>query len=200
MRIDSIKKYLIPNIPYLFIGWACLKLGTAYRLAEGADLPHKLMGLGQTVGPAFADFAPGLDPLDWLIGIVGAVGFRLLIYFKSKKAKKYRRDEEYGSARWGGPKDIAPFVDPKFENNVILTGTEFLTMNTRPKNPANARNLNAVSYTHLDVYKRQGQWGRWGLHNPVAPWHRWVLRGQVRRGTLWVPLVPEVPWARSGRC
>ena len=143
MRIDSIKKYLIPNIPYLFIGWACLKLGTAYRLAEGADLPHKLMGLGQTVGPAFADFAPGLDPLDWLIGIVGAVGFRLLIYFKSKKAKKYRRDEEYGSARWGGPKDIAPFVDPKFENNVILTGTEFLTMNTRPKNPANARNLNA---------------------------------------------------------
>ena len=143
MRIDSIKKYLIPNIPYLFIGWACLKLGTAYRLAEGADLPHKLMGLGQTVGPAFADFAPGLDPLDWLIGIVGAVGFRLLIYFKSKKAKKYRRDEEYGSARWGGPKDIAPFVDPVFENNVILTGTEFLTMNTRPQNPANARNLNA---------------------------------------------------------
>ena len=143
MRTDSIKKYVIPNIPYLFIGWACLKLGTAYRLAPGVDLPHKLMCLGQTIGPAFADFAPGLDPLDWLIGIVGAVGFRLLIYAKSKKAKKYRRDEEYGSARWGGPKDIAPFVDPVFENNVILTGTEFLTMNTRPKNPANARNLNA---------------------------------------------------------
>lgn len=143
MRTDSVKKYVIPNIPYLFIGWACLKLGTAYRLAPGVDLPHKLMGLGQTIGPAFADFAPGLDPLDWLIGIVGAVGFRLLIYAKSKKAKKYRRDEEYGSARWGGPKDIAPFVDPVFENNVILTRTEFLTMNTRPKNPANARNLNA---------------------------------------------------------
>ena len=143
MRTDSIKKYVIPNIPYLFIGWACLKLGTAYRLAPGVDLPHKLMCLGQTIGPAFADFAPGLDPLDWLIGIVGAVGFRLLIYAKSKKAKKYRRDEEYGSARWGGPKDIAPFVDPVFENNVILTGTELLTMNTRPKNPANARNLNA---------------------------------------------------------
>ena len=143
MRTDSVKKYVIPNIPYLFIGWACLKLGTAYRLAPGVDLPHKLMGLGQTIGPAFADFAPGLDPLDWLIGIVGAVGFRLLIYAKSKKAKKYRRDEEYGSARWGGPKDIAPFVDPVFENNVILTGTELLTMNTCPKNPANARNLNA---------------------------------------------------------
>ena len=101
------------------------------------------MGLGQTVGPAFADLAPGLDPFDWLVGIVGAVGFRLLIYFKSKNAKKFRRDEEFGSARWGGPKDIAPFVDPVFENNVILTGTELLTMNTRPKNPANARNLNA---------------------------------------------------------
>ena len=70
MRTDSVKKYVIPNIPYLFIGWACLKLGTAYRLAPGVDLPHKLMGLGQTIGPAFADFAPGLDPLDWLIGIL----------------------------------------------------------------------------------------------------------------------------------
>ncbi|EHM54984.1 TraG/TraD family protein [Flavonifractor plautii ATCC 29863] len=101
------------------------------------------MGLGQTIGPAFADFAPGLHPFDWLIGIVGAVGFRLLIYMKSKNAKKFRRDEEYGSARWGTEKDIKPFVDPKFENNVILTKTEFLTMNTRPKNPANARNLNS---------------------------------------------------------
>ena len=142
MRTDSVKKYVIPNIPYLFILWACLKLGTAYRLAPGADFAHKLMGLGQSIGPAFADFAPGLAPFDWLIGIVGAVGFRLLIYFKSKNAKKFRRDEEYGSARWGTEKDIKPFVDPKFENNVILTKTEFLTMNTRPKNPANARNLN----------------------------------------------------------
>ena len=143
MRTDSVKKYVIPNIPYLFILWACLKLGTAYRLAPGADFAHKLMGLGQSIGPAFADFAPGQAPFDWLIGIVGAVGFRLLIYFKSKNAKKFRRDEEYGSARWGTEKDIKPFVDPKFENNVILTKTEFLTMNTRPKNPANARNLNA---------------------------------------------------------
>ena len=143
MRTDNIKKYVLPNIPYLFVLWACLKLGTAYRLAAGADFAHKLMGLGQTIGPAFADFAPGLAPFDWIIGIVGAVGFRLLIYFKSKNAKKFRRDEEYGSARWGTEKDIKPFVDPKFENNVILTKTEFLTMNTRPKNPANARNLNA---------------------------------------------------------
>ncbi len=143
MPTDKIRKYILPNIPYLFIGWACLKLGTAYRLAAGAGFGEKLLGLGRSIGPAFADFAPGLDPFDWLVGLVGAVAFRLLIYFKSKNAKKFRRDEEYGSARWGGPKDIKPFADPKFENNIILTGTELLTMNTRPKNPANARNLNA---------------------------------------------------------
>ena len=143
MRTDKIRKYVLPNIPYLFIGWACLKMGMTYRLAAGANFGEKLLGLMQTIGVAFADFSPGLDPFDWLIGIVGAVAFRLLIYFKSKNAKKYRRDEEYGSSRWGGPKDIQPFVDPKFENNVILTETELLTMNTRPKIPANARNLNA---------------------------------------------------------
>ena len=100
MPTDKIRKYILPNIPYLFIGWACLKLGTAYRLAAGAGFGEKLLGLGRSIGPAFADFAPGLDPFDWLVGLVGAVAFRLLIYFKSKNAKKYRRDEEYGSARW----------------------------------------------------------------------------------------------------
>ncbi len=143
MPTDKIRKYILPNIPYLFIGWAFLKLGTAYRLAAGANAGEKLLGLMQTIGVAFADFSPGLAPFDWLIGIVGAVAFRLLIHFKSKNAKKYRRDAEYGSARWGDEKDIKPFIDPQFSNNVILTGTERLTMNTRPKNPANARNLNA---------------------------------------------------------
>ena len=142
MKIDKIRKFLLPNIPYLFIGWAILKISTAYRMAAGGDFLTKAMGIGQTIGPAFADFAPGLNPVDWLVGIVGAVGFRLLIYMKSKKVKKFRRDEEYGSARWGNEKDIKPFIDPQFSNNVILTGTEFLTMNTRPKVPANARNLN----------------------------------------------------------
>ena len=94
MKNDSIKKYLIPNIPYLFVLWAFLKLGTAYRLAVGSDFAHKLLGLGQAVGAAFADFAPGLAPLDWFVGIVGAVGFRLLIYCKARKAKKFRRDAE----------------------------------------------------------------------------------------------------------
>ena len=142
MVTDKLRKYVLPNIPYVFIGWAFLKLGTAYRLAAGSDFAHKFIGLGQTVGAAFADFAPGLAPFDWLVGIVGAVAFRLLICFKSKNAKKFRRDEEYGSARWGSEKDIRPFVDPKFENNMLLTATERLTTNTRPKNPANARNLN----------------------------------------------------------
>ena len=142
MVTDKIRKYVLPNIPYLFIGWFCLKIGTAYRLAAGAGFGEKLLGLGQTIGTAFADFAPGLAPLDWFVGIVGAVGFRLLIYCKAKKAKKFRRDAEYGTARWGTEKDIKPFVNPKFENNMLLTATERLTMNTRPKNPANARNLN----------------------------------------------------------
>lgn len=142
MATDKIRKYVLPNIPYLFIGWFCLKIGTAYRLAAGAGFGEKLLGLGQTIGTAFASFAPGLAPLDWFVGIVGAVGFRLLIYCKARKAKKFRRDAEYGTARWGNEKDIKPFVDPKFENNMLLTATERLTMNTRPKNPANARNLN----------------------------------------------------------
>ena len=143
MKKGSLKKYLLPNLPYLFMAWACLKLGTAYRLAAGANAGEKLVGMMNTINTAFASPAPGLDPVDWLVGIAGAAAIRLFVYVKAKNAKKFRRDEEYGSARWGGPKDIAPFVDPKFEKNVILSGTEFLTTNTRPKNPANARNLNA---------------------------------------------------------
>lgn len=142
MRTDKIRIYILPNLPYLLVGWAFLKIGTAYRMAAGADLGAKLLGTLKTIGPAFADLAPGFNPFDWLFGLVGAVLFRLFIYQKVKKAKKYRRDEEYGSAHWGTPEDIKPFTDPVFKNNVILTGTEQLTMNTRPKNPANARNLN----------------------------------------------------------
>lgn len=100
MVTDKIRKYVLPNIPYLFIGWFCLKIGTAYRLAAGAGFGEKLLGLGQTIGAAFADFAPGLAPLDWFVGIVGAALIRLVVYVKGKNAKKYRRGVEYGSARW----------------------------------------------------------------------------------------------------
>lgn len=138
----KIKKYVVPNLPYLFIFWFFCKVGTAYRLAAGADFGAKLIGMMKTIGPAFGTITPGLAGFDLLVGLVGAVVLRLVVYNKVKNAKKFRKDVEYGSARWGTAKDIAPFVDPKFENNVILTGTEFLTMNTRPKIPANARNLN----------------------------------------------------------
>lgn len=138
----KIKKYVVPNLPYLFIFWFFCKLGEAYRLAAGADFGAKLIGMMKTIGPAFGTITPGLAGFDLLVGLVGAVVLRLVVYNKVKNAKKFRKDVEYGSARWGTAKDIAPFVDPKFENNVILTGTEFLTMNTRPKVPANARNLN----------------------------------------------------------
>ena len=141
---DKLRKYVLPNTPYVFIGWVFLKLGTAYRLAAGAGFGEKLLGLGQTVGAAFADFAPGLAPFDWLMGIVGAVAFRLLIYFKSKNAKKFRRDAEYGSARWGTHEDISPYIDADARNNVILTQTEKLTMNNRPKDPKTARNKNVL--------------------------------------------------------
>ena len=139
---DKLKRYVLPNLPYLLIFWFFLKLGTAYRIAEGADFGQKLIGLFQSIGPAFGTIAPGLHGFDWLIGLIGAAAVRLFVYCKTKNAKKFRRDAEYGSARWGTAKDIKPFIDPVFQNNIILTGTEFLTMNTRPKNPANARNLN----------------------------------------------------------
>ena len=137
----KIKKYVVPTLPYLLIFWFFCKIGEAYRLAAGADFGMKLIGMMKTIGPAFGTIAPG-HGFDLLVGLVGAVALRLVVYNKVRNAKKFRKDVEYGSARWGTAKDIAPFVDPKFENNVILTGTEFLTMNTRPKIPANARNLN----------------------------------------------------------
>ena len=143
MWTGKIRRYVLLNLPYVFVFWVCLKLGTAYRLAEGADMGHKLIHIVKTIGPAFRSFAPGLNSQDWLVGLIGAVIIRLVVYVKSKNAKKFRKDVEYGSARWGTAKDIKPFIDPVFRNNVILTGTEYLTINTRPKNPANARNLNA---------------------------------------------------------
>ena len=134
MKKGSLKKYILPNMPYVFMAWACLKWErpTVWRL--GPMPGEKLVGMMNTINTAFASPAPGLVPADWLVGIAGAAAIRLFVYVKAKNAKKFRRDEEYGSARWGGPKDIAPFVDPTFEKNVILSGTEFLTTNTRPKN------------------------------------------------------------------
>ena len=140
---DKIRKYVIPNLPYVFIGVLLGNLGEAYRLSVGVNIGQRLIGMMGKIAPAFENILPGPYLFDWLVGIAGAVILRLIIWNKVKKAKKFRRDVEYGSARWGTEKDIKPFVDPVFKNNVILTGTEYLTMNTRPQNPANARNLNA---------------------------------------------------------
>ena len=139
----KIKKYVLPYFPYLIAFWFFFKCGTAYRMAAGANLGEKLFGMVKTIGPVFQSYAPGLGLFDLAVGVAGAVILYFVVQSKIKKARKFRRDMEYGSARWGTEADIKPFVDPKFENNIILTGTEFLTMNTRPKNPANARNLNA---------------------------------------------------------
>ena len=139
----KIKKYVLPYFPYLIAFWFFSKCGTAYRMASGANLGEKLFGMVKTIGPVFQSYVPGLGLFDLAVGVAGAVILYFVVQSKIKKARKFRRDMEYGSARWGTEADIKPFVDPKFENNIILTGTEFLTMNTRPKNPANARNLNA---------------------------------------------------------
>ena len=138
------KKLLILNLPYLIAGLVCTNLGEAWRLAEGADMSEKLLGFLSALGQAFSNPLPSLHPLDILVGVCCGAGLRLAVYLKGKNAKKYRHNEEYGSARWGTAKDIEPFEDPVFQNNVILTRTERLMMGNRPKNPANARNKNIL--------------------------------------------------------
>ena len=140
----EIKKLLILNLPYLLFVWLFDKVGAAVRLSPGADASAKLLHLGDGFTTAFSSIAPSFHPADLLIGIAGAVIVRLIIYTKGKNAKKYRRGTEYGSARWGGADDIKPYTDPVFENNILLTMTERLTMNGRPKNPKLARNKNVI--------------------------------------------------------
>lgn len=138
------KKLLILNMPYVIIGLFCTNIGEAWRIAAGADLGTKIISFCSSMGTAWSNPLPSLHPFDLCIGLaIGAV-FRLVVYVRSKNAKKYRHNEEYGSARWGTAKDIAPFMDPVFENNVILTRTESLTMNSRPADPKTARNKNVL--------------------------------------------------------
>ena len=136
----EMKKLIIANLPYLLFVYLFGKLGQAYRLAEGIDLSQKLLHFADGCAAAFESAAPSFHPIDLLIGVAGAAALRLMVYCKGKNAKKYRKGVEYGSARWGGPKDIAPYIDPNFDNNILLTQTERLTMNNRPKDPKTARN------------------------------------------------------------
>ena len=140
----NIKKFLLPNIPYVFIALFATKLGQAARLSPGADFSGKALHLMEGFAAAFQSALPSFHPIDLCVGVAAALLIRLIVYVKGKNAKKFRKNLEYGSARWGKPEDIAPYVDPKFENNVILTQTERLMMSNRPKDPKTARNKNVL--------------------------------------------------------
>ena len=140
----NIKKFLLPNIPYVFIALFATKPGQAWRLAPGMDFSGKALHLMEGFAAAFQSALPSFHPIDLCVGVAAALLIRLIVYVKGKNAKKFRKNLEYGSARWGKPEDIAPYVDPKFENNVILTQTERLMMSNRPKDPKTARNKNVL--------------------------------------------------------
>ena len=144
MKSINLKKLILPNLPYLLFVFLFDKVGQAARLAPGVDFSGKLVSIGDGFAAAFSSFAPSLHPADLLVGILGAALIRLVVYVKGKNAKKYRRGVEYGSARWGSADDIRPYIDPVFENNVLLTQTERLMMNSRPKQPKYARNKNVL--------------------------------------------------------
>lgn len=138
------KRKWLHELPYLLIALYATKIGQAWRLAEGTDAAHKLLTLMDSLSASFASPLPSFELHDLCIGLLLGAGFRLFIFIKESEKKKYRKGREYGSARWGTPEDIKPFIDPVFANNVILTQTERLTMSSRPKNPAYARNKNVL--------------------------------------------------------
>ena len=144
MRNINIKKLILPNIPYVFIALLATKVGQAVWLAPGADFSAKVLHIMDGFAAAFSSMLPSFHPIDLCVGVAAAVIIRLIVYVKGKNAKKYRKNMEYGSARWGNADDIKPYVDPVFQNNVILTKTESLTMNNRPKGPKTARNKNVL--------------------------------------------------------
>ena len=144
MKQVNVKKLALSNLPYGVIGLFATKLGQAWRLAEGADASQKLLHLLDGISAAFQDSLPSFHPFDLLVGLVCGVLLRVAVYYKAKNAKKFRRNMEYGTARWGTAADIAPYIAPAFEDNIILTQTERLTMNNRPKDPKTARNKNVL--------------------------------------------------------
>ena len=140
----NIKKLILLNLPYILMGLFSTNFGEAWRMAVGADASAKMLSFFSTLPVALSSWWPSLHPLDLLVGLCCCGGLRLAVYLKSKNAKKYRHGMEYGSARWGTHEDITPYIDPVFQNNVILTKTESLTMNSRPKDPKTARNKNVL--------------------------------------------------------
>lgn len=144
MKQVNVKKLILPNIPYVFIALLATKVSEAVRLAPGSDASTKLLNIMTGLNTAFHSLVPSFHPIDLCVGVAAAIAIRLAVYIKGKNAKKFRKNLEYGSARWGNAEDIKPYVDPAFENNIILTQTERLTMNSRPKDPKTARNKNVL--------------------------------------------------------
>ena len=144
MTTKKLTKLLALHLPYILLGLVATNFGEAWRLAEGKELGDKIMSMMGAVPLAFASPLPSLHPLDLLVGLCCGAGLRLAVYLRGKNAKKYRHGMEYGSARWGTPKDIEPFMAPKFSDNIILTKTERLMMSNRPPDPKNARNKNVL--------------------------------------------------------
>ena len=144
MKQVNVKKLILPNIPYVFIALLATKVSEAVRLAPGSDASTKLLNIMTGLNTAFHSLVPSFHPIDLCVGVAAAIAIRLVVYIKGKNAKKFRKNLEYGSARWGTAEDIKPYVDPAFENNIILTQTERLTMNSRPKDPKTARNKNVL--------------------------------------------------------
>ena len=146
MNTKKLKKLLILNVPYFLVGAFATNLGEAWRIADGANMSEKVQGLvtGGGFSQAFSNILPSIHPFDLFVGVCVGAGLRLAVYLKGKNAKKFKHNEEYGSARWGKAQDIEPFMDPTFQNNVILSKTERLTMSSRPKEPKYARNKNIL--------------------------------------------------------
>lgn len=144
MQSADVKKLILLNFPYIIAFYMVEKAAWLYRHCNGDTIVDRLMVLFMNFGLAYKSYLPSFHPFDLLIGLIGAAALKAVIYFKGKNAKKYRQGEEYGSARWGNAKDIEPFIDPVFENNVLLTQTERLMMSGRPKHPKYARNKNVI--------------------------------------------------------
>ena len=189
MTTKKLTKLLALYLPYILLGLVATNFGEAWRLAEGKELGDKIMSMMGTIPVAFANPLPSLHPLDLLVGLCCGAGLRLAVYLRGKNAKKYRHGVEYGSARWGTPKDIEPFMAPKFADNIILTKTERLMMSNRPPDPKNARNKNVLvvggsgsGKTRLTCCLKN-----WQKRSPTA------LPGGSINFTSWLPERPQNP-------
>ena len=156
MNKPDVKKLILLNLPYVFAFYFADKIAAVFRLAPGTAFIDKLTNGFAVFGTAFANPLPSFHPVDLLIGLIAGALLKLAVYVKGKNRKKFRQGEEYGSARWGKPEDIKPYTDPEFSNNVILTQTEFLTMNSRPKQPKYARNKNTPCHRRIRLRQDPG--------------------------------------------